>query len=80
MSEIFQMPINMEGIKVRWFFNTTLALVLIWAVLSGKFDALHFGVGVLGSLFIAASFCGSRRCFVISSLRFPFFCSVELET
>lgn len=45
---------------MRWFFNTTLVLVLIWAVLSGKLDALHFGVGVLGALFIAASFYSSR--------------------
>ena len=45
---------------MKWFFNTTLFLIAIWCVLSGKFDALHLGVGVLGSLFIAASFYSRR--------------------
>lgn len=40
------------------FAVTSALLLLVWWVLSGRFDLLHFGTGVLASLLIAANFPG----------------------
>lgn len=53
-----------------WFLKTILALVLLWAALSGKFDLLHFGVGVVAAICIAASMYSSRPTQDIAISRF----------
>lgn len=44
-----------------WYVQSVLTLLAIWVLLSGKFDALHLGFGVLGALVIASSFLRWRR-------------------
>jgi multicomponent Na+:H+ antiporter subunit E len=52
----------MDLIKnLKWFLNTSATLLLIWWILSGKMDALHFGTGIVGALAITLSFYPSRR-------------------
>lgn len=59
----------MQQLKnLKWFLNSASTLILIWWILSAKFDLLHFGVGVLGSLVIAANFYSSR-----GTTEFPLF-------
>lgn len=56
--------------NLKWFVNSASTLILIWWILSGKFDLLHFGVGVLGSLVIAANFYSSRGTTAFPLFRF----------
>jgi multicomponent Na+:H+ antiporter subunit E len=42
------------------FAVTAVLLLLVWWVLSGRFDLLHFGTGIVASLLIAANFPGWR--------------------
>lgn len=44
-----------------WLLQTGGTLIAIWVLLSGKFDALHLGLGVVGSLLIAASLYPPRE-------------------
>lgn len=50
-----------------WFVRTAGALIAVWVLLSGKFDAMHLGLGAAGSLAIAASFLRWR-----SNVPFPY--------
>ncbi|MEX0742040.1 MAG: Na+/H+ antiporter subunit E [Phycisphaeraceae bacterium] len=53
-----------------WFLQTAGTLIAIWVLLSGKFDLLHLGLGVVGSLLLTASFMRTRQGKPFPFLRF----------